>query len=137
MVSITEDLKSLSSGAEFLRADLHLHSFGERGSYDVTDPTMIPEAIVDTALKERLGIIAITDHNEIGNVAAALKYAAGKDLLLVPGIELSTTQGHLLLYVPSVRDLERLYGQLSISGDRKTCAQSMQQCLDIAAQLGG
>ena len=39
----------INIGAKFLRADLHIHSYGkDTGSFDVEDETMIPEAIVDT-----------------------------------------------------------------------------------------
>lgn len=35
------------------------------GSYDVTDTTNTPQAIVDTAIAKGIKIISITDHNEI------------------------------------------------------------------------
>lgn len=124
-------------GAKFLRADLHIHSFGEFGSYDVTDHTMTPEAIVDTAIEKNLGIISITDHNEIQNVNAALKHAEGKPLLVIPGIEVSTTQGHLLVYFETFKNLRDFFGRLTISEDRKTCNEGIVQCLDLAAQNGG
>ncbi len=62
------ELQDISSGAKFVRANLHIHSYGEDGSYDVTDTTMSPENIVDTAVSKDLSIIAITDHNKILNV---------------------------------------------------------------------
>lgn len=120
-----------------MRADLHIHSFGERGSYDVSDASMTPEAIVDAAQAEKLGIISITDHNEIRNVESALKAAEGRSILIVPGVELSTPQGHLLAYAPTLRELERFYGRLTISDDRKTCSQTMEQCLDLIGEHGG
>jgi len=40
-------------GAKFLRADLHIHSYGEFGSFDVADTTMTPMAIVDTAIEKK------------------------------------------------------------------------------------
>jgi len=33
----------MTTGVKFLRADLHIHSYGKFGSYDVTDHTMTPE----------------------------------------------------------------------------------------------
>ena len=53
--------------AKFLRADMHIHSFGEYASNDVEDVAMTPNAIVDTAIEKGLSIISITDHNEIHN----------------------------------------------------------------------
>lgn len=127
----------MRNGAEFLRADLHIHSFGEFGSYDVTDTTMTPTAIVDTAIEKGLGVISITDHNEIMNSHAALKYAEGKDILVIPGIEVSTTQGHLLLYFSSFEQLRAFHGKLNISQDRRTCMNGVVQCLEIAQQERG
>jgi predicted metal-dependent phosphoesterase TrpH len=63
-------IETLQNGARFYRCDLHVHSYG--GSHDVSDQTMTPEAIVQTAAKENLSIIAITDHNEIGNADSIL-----------------------------------------------------------------
>ena len=90
-MALLQEIQSESNGAQFKRADLHIHSFGESGSYDVSDVTMTPEAIVDTAIVERLDVIAITDHNQIADIRPALKHTIGKQLLVVPGVELSTT----------------------------------------------
>jgi AAA domain, putative AbiEii toxin, Type IV TA system len=133
-------LTSLSRGARFYRADMHIHSFGPRtGSHDVKDSTMTPEAIVQTAIAEKLDIIAITDHNEIGNVEAAIA-AAGTDLLVVPGVELSTPQGHLLCYLPDLEALRGFYSRLRIA-DRGTansrCQQALLECLTAAREFRG
>ena len=132
-----DEIKMCSNGAQFRRADLHIHSFGEGGSYDVTDAGMTPEAIVDTAMVENLQVIAITDHNAIGSVRRAIKHADGKSILVVPGVELSTPQGHLLIYCPSPEKLEGLYGKLNISSDKKTCHHTIPQCLAFAGEFDG
>jgi hypothetical protein len=137
MTTLLQELTSFSRGAEFVRADLHIHSFGQHGSHDVTDATLTPTAIVDTARAEGLGIVSITDHNEIRNVEAAAEYAADKAIVIVPGVELSTPQGHLLAYLPSLNALRKFYGSLSISADRSTCAQTIELCLDKLKELGG
>ena len=78
---------------------------------------MTPENNVDTAVSKGLSIIAITDHNEILNVKKAIKYSEGKLILVIPGIEVSTTQGHLLVYFESYNDLQNFRGKLNISED--------------------
>ena len=126
------------AGASFYRADLHVHCHG--GSHDVKDTSMTPEAVVATALQEHLSIIAIADHNEISGVERALKAAEGTSVLVIPAIELSTAQGHLLCYLPSLTALRQLHGQLSIvdSGlPTSRCQQSMLECLNLIARLGG
>jgi predicted metal-dependent phosphoesterase TrpH len=60
------EITVLSRGARFYRADMHIHSY--RGSHDVRDPKMTPDRIAATAVAQGLGIIAITDHNEITNI---------------------------------------------------------------------
>jgi len=69
-MTIADEIASLSAGARFHRADLHIHSYG--GSHDVKDLTMTPKGIVETAVAEGLAIVAVTDHNEITNVEPAL-----------------------------------------------------------------
>ena len=134
---ILDEIKQHSCGAVFRRADLHIHSFGPGGSYDVTDVSMTPEAIVDTALKENLQVIAITDHNAIGNVWRAVEHAKGKPILVVPGVELSTAQGHFLIYGPTPELLEGFFGKLEISADKKGCNNTVPQCLKLAEDFKG
>src|SRR6185503_16629925 len=134
---IEDEINQYSNGAQFRRADLHIHSFGELGSYEVTDPGMTPEGVVDMSIAENLEVIAITDHNVIGNVRRALKHADGKGLLVVPAVELSTPQGHLLVYCPTVEKLERFYGKLHVKPDKKACHDTIPQCLKYAEEFDG
>lgn len=137
-MTILDDVLSQSSGAQFFRADLHIHSFGQ--SHDVKDTTMTAAAIVSTAVTENLAIIAITDHNEIGNVEAAIRATQGTGILVVPGIELSTSQGHLLCYLPTLVALRKFHGQIDIvdSGlQTSRCQQSILDCLNFLSNLDG
>lgn len=128
----------MGTGALFYKADLHIHSYGEGvGSYDVEDTTNTPSAIVDTAILKGLKVISITDHNEILNSIAAVQYAADKEILVIPGIEVSTTQGHLLLYFETIDNLRKFYGKLSINDGKSICNQGITECLNIAEQYGG
>jgi predicted metal-dependent phosphoesterase TrpH/ABC-type lipoprotein export system ATPase subunit len=136
-MALLDEINQNSEGAKFVRADLHIHSFGENGSYDVKDNLMTPQNIIDLAIAENIQVIAIADHNEIGNVKAALDYASGKQILVIPAVELSTPDGHLLVYLPDHESLNRFYGQLTISPDKKICNNTFVQCLDNAAAHGG
>ncbi|WP_152616960.1 PHP domain-containing protein, partial [Flavihumibacter solisilvae] len=131
------EFNEISSGAKFVRADLHIHSFGDEGSFDVTDITMTPENIVDTAVSKGLSIISITDHNAIGNVKDAIKHSENKPILVIPGIEVSTTQGHLLVYFESFIDLQNFRGKLNISADKERCSQGIIDCLNYAHTYNG
>ncbi|MFX1266281.1 MAG: PHP domain-containing protein [Promethearchaeota archaeon] len=67
-----------------LKVDLHLHS-------TASDGRLSPAELVRKAAAEELAIIALTDHDTVGGIAAAL--AAAQEfptLRLIPGIEIST-----------------------------------------------
>lgn len=98
---------------------------------------MTPENIVDTAIEKGLSIISITDHNECQNSDVAIRYAVGKSILVIPGVELSTPQGHLLLYFDTFQHLHTFMGQVTIHENRVTCLTSIVECLNKAKNLGG
>ncbi|MBZ9649953.1 AAA family ATPase [Sphingobium sp. 3R8] len=133
-----EDVTGLTNGARFVRGDLHIHS--NAGSHDVTDALATPSAIVDAAVAEGLKIIAVADHNEISGAVQAIAAAKGKPIFVVPAIELSTMQGHLLCYLPDVDRLQTFHSQLSLR-DRSTAnsrvENAMVDCLNKLLPLGG
>ncbi|MDC9721981.1 MAG: AAA family ATPase, partial [Urechidicola sp.] len=132
------DFSKIENGSQFVRADLHIHTFGkDNGSFDVSDITMTPQNIVDTAIDKGLKIISITDHNEIGNSKVAIDYAEEKDILVIPGIEVSTTQGHLLVYFETFEDLTNFRGRLHIATNKETCSEGIINCLDLAKEFNG
>ena len=62
--------------------DLHLHSTYSDGSDS-------PSELIDLALALKLKAIALTDHDTINGVKEFLSYGEGKDIALIPGIEIS------------------------------------------------
>ena len=133
-----ELITALSRGATFFRGDLHIHSYG--ASYDVSDDTATPSNIIDAAIAENLHIIALADHNEISNVREALKLGIRRGLLVVPGVELSAPEGHLLCYTPTADALERFFNRLSIAGRRTKdcrCQTGTVECLNLLQREGG
>lgn len=66
------------------RADFHIHTCLSA----CAEVEMIPPLIVDEALHKGLHIIAITDHNAVGNVGAVMEAATGTGLRVLPGMEL-------------------------------------------------
>lgn len=137
-MSVLERIHEQPVGATFFRADLHIHCYG--GSHDVTDLGMTAEAIVTTAITENLALVAVTDHNEICNVERALAAAANTNLIVIPAIELSTPQGHLLCYFKTLQNLRRFHGQLSLADSglpTSRCQQSILECLNFVQALEG
>jgi histidinol phosphatase-like PHP family hydrolase len=132
------DILGFSDGASFFRADLHIHSFPN--SHDVGDTTMTPAAIVAKAVAESLSLIAITDHNEMSGVSEAIEAAKAGSLIIIPGIELSTSDGHLLCYLPDLQSLHQFDGHLTFA-DRGTtnlrCQTSLLECMNVVEKFGG
>jgi hypothetical protein len=74
-----------------LRFDLHIHSSCSDGRDGV-------EAILEAAIEKDLDGIAITDHDTLEGTFQAEAIVRDKkiDLLVIPGVEVSTSDGHLL-----------------------------------------
>lgn len=134
---LKEEMNKVSLGATFKRCDLHIHSYGQKGSEDVTDINMTIHNIIEAAIKENLDIICITDHNSIKNVEDAINYAKGKQIEVIPGVEIATIQGHFLFYFPTFKDLNNFFGKLDFSSDMKICNKGAKECLDITAKYSG
>ena len=78
-----------------VNVDLHIHSVLSPCAHLL----MTPGNIIRRALEVELDVIAITDHNSIGNLETALKIAADKPLRIIPGMEVeSREEVHLLCY---------------------------------------
>src|SRR5579862_279474 len=72
-------------------ADLHMHTSWSH------DCSVEPAELVDHAVTEGLGAIAVTDHNVFGGALEAADYARGRDLIVVPGEEVKTdAQGEVI-----------------------------------------
>lgn len=54
-----------------------------------SDGELTPEELVDLAIEKKLSAIAITDHDSLDCVGKAIEYSKGKNIEIIPGIELS------------------------------------------------
>ncbi len=86
-----------------MRIDIHIHS-----SYS-NDGSVSPEEILRYAKKIGLDGIAITDHNELaGSLKLWKENKDSKDFVVIPGMEVSSSEGHILalgIKEPIARDL--------------------------------
>ena len=73
--------------------DLHVHT-----NYSVDGHDSV-ERIIEVARARRLDGLAICDHNTMAGVRAAREHVAVHDLdfMIIPGIEVTTSEGHLLV----------------------------------------
>ncbi len=73
------------------RADLHLHTTYSDGMGTV-------EAVLEAARRAGLDVIAITDHDTLQGALRGRDIGARYGIGVVPGVEISTAEGHLLAY---------------------------------------
>ncbi len=73
-----------------LKADLHVHSVGSH------DGTATVDEILNAAADAGLDAVAVTDHDEIEQSLEVAERASEYGLVGVPGVEVSTADGHLL-----------------------------------------
>jgi predicted metal-dependent phosphoesterase TrpH len=70
-----------------IKADLHVHT-----TYS-NDSLITPKDLIYYAKKRGLNAVAVTDHNELDG---AYKIAKETDFLVIPGMEVSSRDGHIV-----------------------------------------
>jgi 3',5'-nucleoside bisphosphate phosphatase len=85
--------------------DLHIHTCLS----PCAELDMHPKALVQRALEKKLDMIAISDHNASANVAYVMAAASGKNIQVIPAMEITTSEEvHLLALFESLSDLLHL-----------------------------
>lgn len=92
-----------------LSYDLHIHTaLSPCGDEDNT-----PNNIVNMAVLKGLDIIAVTDHNSILNCGPILTLGQKAGLVVLPGMELTTSEDiHVLCLFPTLKDAEKYYAKV-------------------------
>jgi len=87
------------------RCDLHVHTCLS----PCADLDMHPSAVVAKSLAQRLDIIAICDHNAMENVQFVLRAIEGKPIIVLPGMEITSSEEvHLLALFDSLDELTKI-----------------------------
>jgi PHP family Zn ribbon phosphoesterase len=85
-------------------ADLHVHSLLS----PCAELEMTPHNIVNCAELAGVDILAITDHNACDNVAAAMMAAEGRNVIVLPGMEVETLEEvHLVVLFDSLQQIKQ------------------------------
>jgi PHP family Zn ribbon phosphoesterase len=150
-------------GAEFVKVDLHIHTPASGDAraknkynfeFDIKDiPASLKKArelaeeIVDEVLKKRIRLIAVTDHNTPNDtdplnptnswyelLRDAVK-AKGKDkeLTILPGVEISTNDLHILVILDPKEDEPPVYMTHRINSLLQDCKFSLKEYGDFTA----
>ena len=75
-----------------MRLDLHVHSTASDGAES-------PAEVVRRAVAGGLDVLALSDHDTTGGVAAATEAASGHPIQIVPAIEMSSTRDGRELHI--------------------------------------
>ena len=82
--------------------DLHIHTCLS----PCGDSRMIPPKIIDTAEKQGIDIIGITDHNSAENVGAVIEASKNRGVVILGGMEITTAEEvHILTLFDSYENL--------------------------------
>ncbi|WP_408959431.1 TrlF family AAA-like ATPase [Natrinema sp. 74] len=129
-----------NSGAEFRKADLHVHT---PGSYDY-EADISPEDLVDAFIEEGLELVVAADHNRTGwfdELQDAAEERA-EELQILPGVEITTPQGgdnqiHLVGIFPpqKVDEITALLHTISIDPTDPSSTQASQRIPEICSEI--
>jgi histidinol phosphatase-like PHP family hydrolase len=121
-------------GSTYHKVDFHIHTPQSR---DHKNKSATAQDLVDAALEAKLDAIAITDHDDYRFIEKVQKAAKGTNLVVFPGVEISTRDGHLLaIFDPEqtgehVKDVLKECGigkKATPYGDEKTiCMKNIEE----------
>lgn len=88
----------LRTGSAWYRGDLHMHSTHSDGSCSSQLGRKVPCPLflsLQAAVRENLDFVAVTEHNSVAHLEELVRHQPWFDrLLLIPGMEVTTFQGH-------------------------------------------
>ena len=97
------------------KCDLHRHTTPDAlGEFDFDPQNFLMECI-----RDGLDVVAVTDHNRTDHVDAVMEEAQNHDIIVVPGVEISTDRGHILALAPGGGGkgiLEELCSRVPVTG---------------------
>ena len=158
-----QEILNQKSGAEFIKVDLHVHTpasgdaraknkynFPLNSKFNVADiPKILKSAeqlagkIVDRVLQQEIRLIAVTDHNSPSNTHPEdltntwyqlLKdKAKGKELSVLPGVEISTDDLHILVILDPRESEPAAYTTHRINFLLQDCKFSLKEYGDYRA----
>jgi len=148
-----QEILKQNPGAEFIKVDLHVHTPASGDAqaknkynfkFNIKDiPTSLESAkqmaeeIVDRVMQKGIRLIAVTDHNSPSNTHPEdltntwyqlLKdKASGKDLSVLPGVEISTDDLHILVILDPKEDEPAAYTTHRINFLLQDCKFSLKE----------
>lgn len=133
MITTLGEISNLQRGTRFYRCDLHVHT-PESTCFNKNERAITPAELVKGIVKKGLEIIAVTDHNSIGWCDKVQKAAEDAGLIVFPGVEISTHEGHVLALFDPTAELsviDTLLTQIGIPPDKRGQDDAYADTVDI------
>lgn len=111
---------------DYINADLHCHS-------TTSDGVLAPAELASRAKRNGVDLWALTDHDELGGIAAAREAANDLALPFVAGVEISVTWAGKTVHIVGLNVDEHHQGLQD--GLRRTRSGRQQRALDMASDL--
>ena len=97
------------------KCDLHRHTMPHvPGKFDFDPQNFLLECV-----RDGLDVVAVTDHDRTDHIDALIEEAPNHDIIVVPGVEISTDRGHILALAPGGDGriiLDELCGRVPVTG---------------------
>lgn len=107
-----------------------------RGGSSVVDPVRHAQSVISKAVDLGISVLAIADHNDVDGVPAFRAAAEGTAVHVLPGFELSSTEGvHVLCIYPPGTSQDRLGRYLGEFGIRDTSSSASLSAMSFAQLL--
>ena len=129
MTATTRPFVNAPAGARFFKCALQVNSHHYRATFrgqpSDGDATSHAQEIIEEAVELGIEVLAITDHNSVSSVAPFRAAARNRPVHIVPGFELSSSEGvHVLCLYPPDTELCRLGRYLGEFGVHDTSPSS-------------
>ncbi|PKN20481.1 MAG: histidinol phosphatase [Deltaproteobacteria bacterium HGW-Deltaproteobacteria-6] len=116
--------------------DLHIHTCLS----PCAELDMHASALVQKALEKKLDMIAISDHNASANVPYVIAAASGKNIQVIPAMEITTSEEvHLLAFFEFLSDLVKLQTIIDrhLSGENDETRFGVQAIVNELGEVEG
>jgi hypothetical protein len=135
--------KALPAGAVFHHCALQVnpHHYGAtfRGKPAEKNGAAYARAVVDKSAEIGITVLAITDHNDVSNVPTFRAVAHGRGVHILPGFELSSSEGvHVLCIYPQDTDdhrLGRYLGEFGITNPGPSSDLSSKTFIEVLKKV--
>lgn len=130
-------------GSFYKKADLHIHTPVSK-CYQPDQKHIQAGDIIAEAIKKKLDVIAITDHNDYTFIEEVQKAAKGKGIYVFPGVEITAAGAHIIAIFDldfPIMKINNLLARVGITDDMRgkkdAIGNDVEKVIKEVATIGG